>query len=546
MALNLTIDGRPVTVDAGATILDAARLSGIDIPTLCHRDGLGPFASCFMCAVSVDGRDDLVPACAAPARDGMVVSTDSEDVREARRAALELLLSDHVGDCVAPCSLACPAGLDIPGFLWHMAEGRDREAIALVRERLPLPATLGRICPRYCERVCRRADREEAIAICLLHRFAADVDLASSDPYEPPRAEPTGRSVAIVGAGPAGLSAAFYLLRQGHGCTLYDSRDEPGGALRYALAEDRLPRRVLEGEIGMIRRLGAGFRMSTTVGTRARLEELRREHDAVFLAFGAQVCEGAQAREGEPSERKVDSALCGALGIETGRRGIKVDGRTLRTGIEGVFAGGEAVTGTSSAVRAVAAGRLAAVCIGQHLSGGPLRGEEREVNVHMGRLSEGELAELFRDVRQRPRAPAQADGGLSEADARREAARCLQCDCAARDDCKLRIYATRYGARAARHRGERRAFRRDATHPHVVYESGKCILCGLCVRIAEREGERVGLTFLRRGFAAEVGVPFDASVAEALTQCADLCAEACPTGALALKRRSNPLEQSGG
>ncbi|MDP6106879.1 MAG: FAD-dependent oxidoreductase [Candidatus Brocadiia bacterium] len=538
--MNLTIDGRPVTVDAGATILDAARLSGVDIPTLCHREGLGPFASCFICAVSVDGRPDLVPACAAPARDGMVVLTNSEDVREARRTALELLLSDHVGDCVAPCSLACPAGLDIPGFLWHTAEGRGREAIALVKERLPLPATLGRICRRYCERVCRRADREETIAICSLHRFAADVDLASGDAYMPPRAEPTGRSVAIVGAGSAGLSAAFYLLRQGHACTLYDSHDEPGGALRYAFAEDRLPRRVLEAEIGVVRSLGAGFSMGTTVGTRARLDELRREHDAVFLAFGAQACEG------ELAERAVDFALCEALGLETGRRGIKVDGRTLQTGVEGVFAGGEAVTGASSAVRAVAAGRLAAVCIGPHLSGGPLRGEEHGVNAHMCRLSEGELAELFRDVRRQPRAPSQADGGLSEADARREAARCVQCDCAARDDCRLRIYATRYGAHAAQYRGERRAFRRDATHPDVVYESGKCILCGLCVRIAQREGEGVGLTFLRRGFAAEVGAPFDASVAEALTQCAELCAEACPTGALALKRRPSPLEQSAG
>ena len=156
MTLKLTIDGRETKVEAGATILDAAHKLGIEIPTVCHLEGVQPTGSCFVCAVQVDGLSNLVPACVAPAADGMVVTTDSEDIRIARRLALELLLSDHVGDCVAPCTMACPAKLDIPGFIGHIAAGRHRQALAVVKERIPLGAALGRICPRFCERVCRR------------------------------------------------------------------------------------------------------------------------------------------------------------------------------------------------------------------------------------------------------------------------------------------------------------------------------------------------------------------------------------------------------
>ena len=662
MPVKLTIDGREVEVEAGTTILAAAKQLGIEIPTLCHRDGIEPFGSCFLCVVQVEGRSNLTPACVAPAAQGMVVTTQSDDVRSARKTALELLLSDHCGDCVAPCTVACPAGLDIPGFIRQLLAGQPTQALALIKERIALPGALGRICPRYCERVCRRRELDEPIAICALKRFAADRELGGDDLYVPPRSAATGKRVAIVGAGPAGLAAAYYLLQHGHACTLFDAHAEPGGLFRHAIPEFMLPRAALDREIEPIRRLGAEFRTNVRLGQDVSLDRLRSDHDAVLLALGAQSCdsvawEGADRalsaldflreaaagprpnvgedavvvgggheavdaartavrlgaknvtvvwekdrqhmpcpeehaaaaeaegvkiqpltrpvrleqvdelrlrlicnRDGEDLSldascviaapvRRVDTAQAERMGLKVSRKGIAADPKTLATSLDGVFAAGEAASGPTSGVRAVAAGRLASVAIHQYLSGQPVIGERRMLNVHMGKLSETEKANFFRDHPQCPRvqqgllAPEErrsgfeeVEMGLSDAQAAEEAGRCMQCDCIARDDCKLRLYATEYGAQAGRFKGERRLFERDATHPEIVYEPGKCIACGLCARIAAEGQENIGMSFAQRGFAARMSVPFGRAVADALTHAATRCVEACPTGALAFKR----------
>ena len=248
--------------------------------------------------------------------------------------------------------------------------------------------------------------------------------------------------------------------------------------------------------------------------------------------------------------RVVETVLIEGLGLKVTNRGVAVDRKTLATDLEGVFAGGEVVSGAGPAVRAVAAGRLAAACMGQYLAGGPVTGEPKDVNVVMGRLDASERAALLRDVEAKARvdtsmvSPArrrqnfeEVEAGLTEEQARQEAGRCLQCDCLAREDCKLRNYARDYGVKTNLYRGESRRYERDASHPLIVYESGKCILCGLCVRIAEQAGEGPGMSFTRRGFGGRTAVPFGESVAVGLTlETASLCAEACPTGALALKR----------
>ena len=261
-----TIDGMPIEVDTGTTILDAARQLGITIPTLCHVPGLEPASSCFLCAVQVEGRRNLSPSCALPLADGMVVTTNSDDVRGARRMALELLLSDHAGECVAPCAARCPAGLDIPGFVHALTEDQLQQSMAVVSQRLALPGALGRVCPRLCEQGCRRCEQDQGLAIGALHRFVADQDCKSDAPFAPTIATATGKRVAIIGAGPAGLSAAFFLLQKGHACTLYDAHAEPGGMLRYGIPEYRLPKNALDAEIASIQQLGAQLHMNMRWG----------------------------------------------------------------------------------------------------------------------------------------------------------------------------------------------------------------------------------------------------------------------------------------
>ncbi|HDI11626.1 MAG TPA: 2Fe-2S iron-sulfur cluster binding domain-containing protein, partial [Candidatus Acetothermia bacterium] len=152
--MKLTIDGKEVEAKPGETILNVARRAGIEIPALCAEPRLAPFDSCGVCAVEVEGRG-VVKACSTPVAEGMVVLTRSERAEEVRRTALELLLSAHWGDCIAPCQLACPAHTDCQGYVGLTANGLYLEALKLLYEKLPLPATLGRICPAPCEEACR-------------------------------------------------------------------------------------------------------------------------------------------------------------------------------------------------------------------------------------------------------------------------------------------------------------------------------------------------------------------------------------------------------
>ena len=525
-SVRLTIDGREIQVSVGMTVLEAARAAGIEIPTLCHQDGIAPRTSCFLCAVRVDGHENLQPACAALVREGMAVTTDSAEIAKARRTALELLYSDHAGMCVAPCVTACPARLDAPRFIREIRRGDLRAAIAVVKERLPLPAVLGRVCAAHCEAPCERRRVDESISIRLLHRYAADADLASPSPYLPGKRPATGKRVAIVGAGPAGLSAAWFLLQEGHACDLFDSAPQPGGCLR------RLPRDVLDegalgSEIGVILQLGARFHGGWTLRSEDSFDELRRRHDAVLLAFGAS--SGAS-----DNERRVGTDLLERLGFEVTQKGVSVDGETGATNREGVFAAGEVVTGPSSVVRAVAAGREVAVSIAQYLRGETVKGPEKLLYFRRGRPLDEEAEILYGNVTRAARAAATA-AGLAPEGARHEADRCLQCSCAKENDCKLRRYGAEYGARPHRFGGERRALDPDASHPEIVYEPGKCILCGLCLAIAEEAGESRGLSFAGRGFATRVVAPLGGNLSEGLEKAARQCAEACPTAALSRK-----------
>ena len=163
--ISLRIDNREISVAEGMTVLEAARRLAIRIPTLCHVQDFPPAASCFLCAVQIEGRQNLAPSCATPAADGMVVYTDSEEVRASRKMALELLLSDHVGDCLGPCRTGCPARLDIPGFVTHISAGDFRRSAEIASDYLTLPASLGRICPRLCEQRCHRCETGEPLSV---------------------------------------------------------------------------------------------------------------------------------------------------------------------------------------------------------------------------------------------------------------------------------------------------------------------------------------------------------------------------------------------
>lgn len=327
----LTIDQHRIDVAEGTTLLQAARTVGIHIPTLCYRNGLAPTATCMVCAVKVEGRAALQPACATQVVAGMQVTTTGAELHRARQQALELLLSDHVGDCVAPCQQACPASLSVPTLV--RAERHERA--------VPCHA-----CSAPCERACRRARRDHAVSI---------------------------------------------------------------RAVLCARIPQTLPM---------------------------------------------------------PTERV-----------------------------------------------------------------------PRAYSVHMGHMSDEEYGAFARGAAPYDRiVPANAETGFTADETAREAKRCLHCDCRKPDHCDLRDLASAGSVRSGAWRGgPRRAFEQDASHPLVIYESGKCIACGACIKTAAAAGEPYGLCFVRRGFEVRVAPALGVSLSEALQCSAAACATACPTGALAMK-----------
>lgn len=679
MTVHLTIDGQSIGVPAGTSVLDAAKWLGIRIPTMCHVPGIEPASSCFLCAVQIDGRRGFSPSCAMPVSEGMVVTTNSEDVRTARRMALELMLSDHAGECVAPCAARCPAGLDIPGFVYGISREDTRGATEVIARRLALPGALGRVCPRLCEQQCRRCELDQGLAIGELHRYVTDIDFERENPYLPPCSPPTGKSVGIIGAGPAGLAAAYFLLQRGHACTLYDAHDQPGGMLRYGIPAYRLPRKALDQEIDLIRKMGARFVMGTRWGVDFTLEQLRARHSAVFVAIGAQqsqlmrcegeemalgatdvlgeiargnrpelgsavvvigggntamdcarsavrlaaesvrvlyrrsrqempclmeeveaaelegvhldllvaplrierlkpsgllavTCQRMELGEADASGRRrpvpvagsefriectaviaaigqtVDRDLAGREGLRVTGWGVDAAGRTMETNLPGVFAGGDAVLGADLAVRAVAAGRKAAVSIDQSLHKLPVTGEPMFTDIALRPIDNAERAQMFRAIEQaarvRPKVLSmhrrqttfeEVEHGLDAETATREAHRCLSCGCRKSDCCSVRSLATEYQADVYRFQGARRRFTQDDSHPEIIYEPGKCICCDACVRIAAAAEEPLGLSLVGRGFDVVVAPPFGQPLSEGLRKTAQRCAEACPSGALALR-----------
>lgn len=285
--IKITIDGKEIFAENGKTVLEIAAENKIEIPNLCYNKNLKIYGACGLCVVEAEGNPKLLRACATVAKDGMVIKTDSQRVKRARKIALELIMSDHVGDCKGPCSLNCPAHTDVQGYLKEIAIGNDRKAVEIIKDKIPIPASIGRICPHPCEANCRRKFVEEPLSIAYLKAFAADNDLASEEPFVPKKAEPTGKKVSVIGGGPAGLTAAYYLCLAGHEVTVYDAMPEMGGMLRYGIPEYRLPKKVLEKEISLIEKLGVLMKNNVSIGKDVFFEEIREKSDAVLVANGA-------------------------------------------------------------------------------------------------------------------------------------------------------------------------------------------------------------------------------------------------------------------
>ncbi|MCL1903173.1 MAG: FAD-dependent oxidoreductase [Oscillospiraceae bacterium] len=289
--MKLFINSKEVAFKSGETVLQIARNNGVDIPSLCHYDAVKTYGSCGICMVEciTDNKSArLIRACSTVATDGMVINTENERITANRRLVLDLLLSDHSGDCKPPCALACPAETDCQGYVKLIADGSYSEAKKLITEKIPFPASIGRVCPRPCEDACRRGLVEEPVAIAQLKQFIGD-NVKESDlnkackPCAPSPKQLTGKTVAVIGGGPGGLSAAFYLRLKGHSVTIFEAMPKMGGMLQYGIPEYRLPKSILQKEIDVVSEIGVEFRNNEKI----RLDDVKDKYDAIIVALGA-------------------------------------------------------------------------------------------------------------------------------------------------------------------------------------------------------------------------------------------------------------------
>ena len=492
--MKLKIDNRELELDAPISIFHAAQKLGIEIPVMCYKPGLPHFTSCMICMVKDKASGRMLPACSAPCAEGMDIETLNDEIRGFRKATLELLLSDHVGDCEAPCQRLCTVHLEVPKMIRAIMAGRLDEAIASIREEMAIPSILERYCNAPCEKGCRRAKHDEGLSIRELTRYVADWDLRRKTPFIPKKNQPTGKRVAIVGAGGTGLSAAYFLAIAGHDVELFEKLPRAGGRIRTEFRAELIDEWIFEGELNVLRQLGVKFHFESEIAT---INTLFSNFDAVIVA--------------------------------TGDGGIKAQG-------PGVFTGGSITKGKQPLAKSVLAGKTMAALATQYLAGQPQVGLPDMYNHNMGRLLDGELEIFVRGASPIPRLkPDRLEFiGFTDEQAKSEGTRCLHCDCRKNHDCKLRAYSDEYKAEQGAFKGEERN-----KHVHIdqnagaLYEPEKCIKCGLCVRISDAHRERFGFTFIGRGFDVRPGIALNKTLKQGLEKVAEEVVASCPTGALA-------------
>lgn len=517
----IKINGKAVEVTPNITVLEAAGKIGVQIPTLCYVKELDPYNSCMVCIVEDGKSGALIPSCSIPASDVEEVLTDSKKVRDARKAAIELLLSDHVGDCEAPCRRGCPAFLHIPWMMRLVAERAYEKAYKTIREHIPIPSILGRICPAPCERACRRRELDAPVSICSIKRFMGDYGLETVT--EPSWVQNCyGERIAVIGAGPAGLTAAYYLSRGGYRCTVFDSEPLPGGGLRKIDNGGRLPKKILDAEIERILEGWVDFQGGVVIGVDRDLAELAPEFDALI--------------------------------VTTGTVSLDID-----ESLPAVFQARRRQYRSQLAVRAVAEGNRLAKEVVHRLRGfqpGSADSIRERFDSRAGKLSREELLSLHnfatgphgrescrQAVNPAVETPSRSEErGLNRDELHVEVNRCLRCDCAAQTSCALRSLAETYGAKQHR-------FSRLKRNPSsrltgsgyqgeaIEYEHGKCIRCGICTRICKQAGESPGLALSGRGIDLHIKAPFDGRIVIADEAVARRCARMCPTGAFMLHPR---------
>lgn len=684
--VNIVINGDNYLADTEKTLLDNILESGTYIPHLCHNKELESYGGCGLCIVEVGGSRRPLRACSVTVSEGMSVVTHTPEIEKSRKATLSLIMSDHAGDCKAPCYMACPTHQDIQAYVGLIANGEEKRALEIIKKDNPLPASIGRVCPHPCEAKCRRQHLEGAVSICALKRFAAD----SYMDYIPTCAPCNNKRIAVVGAGPAGLSCAYFLSLKGYKVTVFEAQEKAGGMLRYGIPEYRLPKKILDKEIESIAAMGVKFLYGRRLGKDFTISTLKSEYDAVFVGIGAwssmklgcagddakgvlggidflydaavgkkdiigkKVCvvgggntaidavrtavrlgaesvtlvyrrtekempaeveeirdakaEGVEFRflaspvevvcengyavglkvqnmrlgEADASGRRKPEPIHGDLSVlecdtvisaigqrvedsvtdaveTTPKATVAVDERTFMTSVDGVFAAGDVINkGPDIAIKAIAGGKNAAQSIDCYIKGEKFCAELPTYSVNksfdpaiLAGTPEitGEEVKLL-DVDFRKKNFDEVASTFTREQALKEASRCLECGCSAVYSCELLPLMRKYDALDNAVSGKLRQYPKDKSHPFIVRDNNKCLLCAQCVRACREISKTENLGLFGRGFGTLPVSAFDLPLGESKCVSCGACVSVCPTGALTSrttceKNPPMPFEDSG-
>jgi formate dehydrogenase major subunit len=302
MKTTFIMNGITYIEESDMTILEVAIKNGIEIPNLCYDKNIKTHGNCEMCMVEDKSSGELIKSCATLIKDNMNILTETEKISKFRKIKLEEKLVNHGGDCRPPCMLACPAETDCQGYVGLIAKGEYENALELIMDKIPMPGSIGRVCPHPCEDKCRRGQKDEPVSILWLKRFAADQAMKSGNikpsissldwASSPISAAYTGLDIAIIGGGPMGISAAYFLARKGYHVTIYEEMPKLGGMLRYGIPEYRLPNEIIDQEIEMIETLGVKIITDTKIGIDIPFEKITKDYNAVLIGIGAWVSTG--------------------------------------------------------------------------------------------------------------------------------------------------------------------------------------------------------------------------------------------------------------
>ncbi len=334
------------------------------------------------------------------------------------------------GEDVSACQSACPAHINVKDYIAKITEGDFKGAIEIVRETMPFAGACGRICTHPCESECERGKVDEPVAIRALKRFIADYETNNGREKAIPVEKTKEEKVAVIGSGPAGLTCAYLLVKEGYETTVFEALPKEGGLLRYGIPAYRLPDAVLDNDINYVKELGVEIKTNSPV---KNLKEIFDQgYKSVFLGIGARTS-GKRGVDGEDAEG-VLHALEFLKQVNLGKAVSLVDPVTLKTNLDGIFAGGEMVSGPSNVIKAVAAGIEAAISIDRYLKGEDLS-EGRPVAIK--RLKEISTEGVEKKDRvilpkldvAKGKGSVKVEQTLDEQSAIEEAGRCLACEC---------------------------------------------------------------------------------------------------------------------